>query len=339
MKRNILFSLISIFFLAITVQSCGSKSGEVRINDEINVDTKKQVAELNNKLFKSIMASDTNAVRALLSPELIKKAGGKIDKLIKSTSVTFNAKEFEVKDEYYTKHPVKDAPDTLFSKKGNDNDYLVTYKAMNEEMYTSVLVSKGLFVNCLVLAVYGKYNNEWKVNVLQIGEYSINGKTAQDYYKEATKLNERGELVDASNMMVLTSQLANPAGDFFKYRNEDALRAFYDKLMASANEIYKFPVTIKDVKTAPQIFSVSPQLLTDEGQTGVFPLIRYVSKIDLVNTTALKAENDSIQKAIGALFLGIEKNNRYIFYQAVNATAGGQTSTKHYGFIQKTAGN
>jgi hypothetical protein len=337
MKRNILFSIVAFFLFAVALQSCSSKSSDVKVNDEINADTKKQISELNDKLFKSIMADDINAVKALLSPELIKKAGGKIDTLVKSTAVTFKAKEFDLLDEFYSKHKIKEAADTLLTRKGNDNDYLVTYKAMNEEMYASVLVSKGLFVNCLILAVYGKYNNEWKVNVLQIGEYSIDGKTAQDYYKEATKLNERGELVDASNMMVLASQLANPAGDFFKYRNETAMRAFYDKLMASANDIYKFPVVVKDVKTAPQIFSVSPQLLSDEGQSGVFPIIRYVSKIDLNNTAALKAENDALQKAIGALFLGIDKNNEYIFYQAVNATAGGQTSAKHYGFIQKTA--
>ena len=339
MKRNILFNIAAILFFAIAIQSCSSNSGDVKINSEINADIKKQVRELNDKLFKAIMANDIHTVRELLSPELTKKAGGKIDTLVKSTSVTFNAKQFDVKDEFYIKRQIHPDPDTLLSKAGNDNDYLVNYKAVNSEMYTSVLVSKGLFVNCLILAVYGKYGNDWKINVLQIGEYSIDGKTAQDYYKKAIILNDRGELVDASNMMVLTSQLANPAGDFFKYRNESSMKAFYDKVMSSANDIYKFPVVVKDVKTAPQIFSVSPQLLSDEGQSGIFPLIRYVSKIQLDNTADLKAENDAIQKAIGALFLGIEKNNRFIFYQAVNATPSGQTSAKHFGFIQRTAGN
>lgn len=285
------------------------------------------------------MSGDTAGVKTLCSDELVKKADKKIGQLILSTAAAFNAREFEVMDEFYSSHPVNAQADTLSSNRGNANDYLVTYKATTQETYTALLVTKGQIINCLILAIYGKYGDRWKVNVLQVGEFVIDNKTAQDYFRDANRFFDQGQIVDASNAMELTSQLALPAGDFFRYRNEAQMRGFDGKLSETAFKIYNYPLTMKDVSTGPQIYEVIPQVVSDKEKQGVFPLIKYVTKIDLDNIAGLKAENDVMQKAISALFLGIDKNNKYILYQAVNATADGMTSVRHYGFVQKTTKN
>ncbi len=340
MKKNFLFSILAVIVFAVVIQSCGSGNDSTIntwANDKIDTEIKKQVGQLNDKLFKAIMASDVNTVRAMLSDQLLEKGAEKIDTLVNSAGKSFSAKAYDVMDEYYTKHHIKKDPDTLAIQNGTDNDYLVAYKAMNEEMYVSVLVSKNLPVNCLVLVVYGKYGNEWKVNILQIGEFTIDGKNSQAFYKLARKYYDQGDLLDAANMMVLTSQLATPAGDFFKYQNEDTLKNFYFKVTEDANKIYSFPYPVKDIKTIPQIFSITPQFVADQGQQGIYPMIKYRSAIKLTDVDAIKTENKALQDIIGKVFPGIIQNNKFILYKAYNSTPDGKVPGDNYNFIQKTS--
>jgi cell division protein FtsB len=333
MKRNVL-SVLLVFCIIITLVSCHSGDNGIWKNTEIDSGLRSQIAALNKKLFTSIMAKDINGVKALLSDKLVQKSGTKLDTLVYTSAQSFNAKDYDVLDEYYTKHHVKADPDTLSPKKTGDDNYMVSYKAMNAEMYTSLLVTKGLPVNCLILAVYGKYGNDWKINVLQIGEYSIENKIAPDYYKIAQQQYANGSLVDASNTMIITSQLASPAGEFFKYTKEDTMKIFYSSIINKANNLFQFPVVMSWVDTKPKIFSVSPQYIEEASHRGIFPLIKYKTSIKLTDTTALRAENDAIQKHIGDLFKGIDQNKKYILYQAFNEMEGGKVPAKHYGFIQ-----
>jgi hypothetical protein len=333
MKKQI--PLILFTFLAITFfQSCKEPATGFWMNDKINSDVKKQIAELNNKLFKGIMNKDINAVKSLLSPELLKRSGTKLDTLVNNTGQIYNAKEYELLDEFYTKHHIGNFIDSLKTNKGDSTDYVITYRAMNEEMCTSVIVTKNLPVNCLILAVYGKYGSNWKLNVLQIGEYSIFNKIAPDYYKTAKELYRNGSVLDAANLLVITSQLGSPVGDFFHYRNEDAMRMLFSTVLDDANNKFKFPVTISQLKTMPQIFSVSPQYTGDAANQGIVPLIKYKTNIKLTDTVALKAENKDLQSVIGVVFKGVDQNNKAIFYQAYNL-ADGKPNNQHYGFIQK----
>jgi hypothetical protein len=326
--------IIFIFTVIVFLQCCKQPPTVFNINGDINSDTKNQITELNKKLFKSIMDKDANSVKLLLSPELLKRSGNRLDTLVNNTGQIYHATEYDVLDEFYTKHHIGNFIDSLNTNKGDSSDYVITYRAMNEEMYTSVIITKNLPVNCLILAVYGKYGNDWKLNVLQIGEYSIFNKTAFDYYKISKELYANGSVLDAANMLVITSQLGNPVGDFFHYKNEDTMRIFFSTVLDDANNKFKFPVTISQLKTMPQIFEVSPQYTGDKANEGIVPLIKYKSSIKLTDTVALKAENKDIQSVIGIVFNGIDKNNKMILYQAYNL-AEEKPNSKHYGFIQK----
>ncbi|HWZ36481.1 MAG TPA: hypothetical protein VNW51_09995 [Mucilaginibacter sp.] len=333
MKKSIIYLFAALLTTAM-FQGCKSKGG-AKVNDEINSDTRAKIAELNKKLFNGITTDNVNAVRALLSPDLIKKNGSELDMVIDRCSKRYPAKDFEILDEYLSSGLKKSDNDTVRSARGNDNDYTIGFQAMNDEMYTSLLITKGLTVNGAILAVYGKYGNDWKINILQMGDYSIAGKNAVDYYKEAQALYSKGNLADATDMIIITSQLVSPAGNYFSYKNESDMRILFSKVVDEANATFRLPIVISQVKTAPQIFQMSPQVVEEVGHQGVFPLIKYKSGIKLTDTVALKAENQALQQSIGAIFKGIDQNNQYILYQAYNETSEGKAEAKHYGFIQK----
>jgi len=332
MKKNIIF-LITAALFSIALQGCTGNNA--KINNDIDNDTRAAIAALNKKLVDAITSGNVEAVRALVSPDLIKRSGTNLDTVILRCSKRYPAKDFEILDEYLSTGLKKKENDTIKSQHGNDNDYAIGFRAMNDEMYTSVLITKGLTVNGLILAIYGKYDNDWKINILQMGDYSIAGKNAVDYYKSAQGLYSKGNLVDATDMMIITSQLGSPGGTYFAYKNESALKIFCSKVIDEANATYRLPVIVSNVKTRPEIFSMSPQVVEEPAYQGVFPIIRYKSSIKLADSVALKAENQALQQSIGSLFKGIDQNNQYILYQAYNEMPSQKSDNKHYGFIQK----
>lgn len=337
MKRDLTltYSLLLSVFLGI---GCNIGTSGTSKDESINKDIRNQISTLDNKLFEAIRTKNIPGVKNLLSPGLISTAGSSIDTLINKVGGALSPAGYSIINEFYVRNTAVDIPNTVFSGLGsNRNDYAVSYKALNIEMYVSVIKSKTNPTSALVLAIYGRYGNDWKINILRIGEYSLLGKTAPDYYEDAVKLYNSGDILDAVNKMFLANQLGEPGGDQMRYQNTDKMKDFYSKMLKTVNATYKFPLTVTEVKTHPQIFYIYPQYIGEPGHEGVYPALRYLSTIKLDDTIALKAENQELQKSIGKVFKGINQNNDVILYQAYNEIPNNTNirTIHHYGFVQK----
>ena len=317
------------------LQSCHFGTSGTWANDRIDQSVRNQIDVLNKKLFESIASKDVAGTKQLMSPMLLEKSGKSIDTIVNTFGDNFKGATYEILDEYYTKNTNTKVTNTLFPTRKTSNDYIIQYLALNEEMYVSLLVSKDLPVNFAILAIYGKYNDGWKINILQLGQYSILGKTAPEYYSNALSQYNKGNLIDAADLIIMAGQIAHPDGTYFKYKNEDDMQAFYSKLLKEANTKYHFPLTLDNIKSKPLIFSINPQLIEKGVDKGIFPIVGYKSTIALSDTVALKAENKAIQQTIAEIFQGIDTEG-YVIYQAFNQIPDGKTLVKHYGFIQKT---
>ncbi|MDB5145022.1 MAG: hypothetical protein JWQ66_3735 [Mucilaginibacter sp.] len=271
----------------------------------------------------------------MMSSILLENSGNKIDSIANIMGPALTGAGYEIIDEYYTKNTTTKVPNTVMGLNGNNKDYLLTYLALNEEMYVSVLKTTKSISNTLLIAIYGKYGNDWKLNIMQFGQYNVLNKTAPDYYTNALKLYKAGDVLDAADMMLIASQIANPGGLYFKYKNEEEMKTFYSKVVKEANTVYKFPITVAEIKTKPIILGVNPQVITETGREGIYPAINYKSEITLTDTAALRVENDALQKAIGGIFKMIDKNNNHILYQAFNQLPDGKTQLHTYRFVQK----
>lgn len=334
MKKHLAPLLLALFACAI-FQSCHIGGNGTWVNDHIDENVRTEIHALNKKLFQAFMAKDVAAGKLLMSDALLAQTGNKFDTIINAVGESFKASDYEVIDEYYTKNTTTNINNAVFSNKGNTNDYTVNYLALNKEMYVSLLAPKGLTVNCLILAIYGKYDDGWKVNIMHVGEYTILGKTAPDFYSDALKLYSKGSVIDAANTMFMAAELRAPGDKYLTYKNEPQMQAFYNKMVDEANTKYTFPVNLAQVKTQPKVFAIAPQFLGEGPYRGVFPIVRYQSAINLNDTVALKAENNAIQKVIGGVFKGIDEDKAYVIYQAFNQMPDGKTLVKHFGFIQK----
>jgi hypothetical protein len=191
-------------------------------------------------------------------------------------------------------------------------------------------------VNIAVLAIYGKYSDGWKINILSANNYDILGKTAPEYYAIALGSYHKGDTIDAADNITMAAQVVRPGGKNFAYDDEEDMKSFYTSMVAEANANYHFPIVVKQIKTQPKIFAVNPQLIDSGEYKGAFyPIVKYKSAISFRDTTALRVENVALQKIIGTIFKGITKNKKIIIYRAFNELSDGKTPVKYYGFVQR----
>jgi len=320
-----------LFVIIVTIfglQSCIGGSG-VWENDHIEEVKRNQISTLNGKLFKAIVDNDVDGVKALASDKLLEAAGTDLDKLIDQVRSSFKADNYRILNEYNVKNSATGIANAVSSGISGDNDYVVSYQALNEEMYVSLIVPNSLDHEILITAIYGKYENEWKINILQFGQYTMFNKTAPDYYKLAKASYDKSYLVDAVNFASLAMQLLKPASKFFQFQKEKEITEFHEMVMKEVNSKYQFPLTLDNVDTKPKVFRIFPEM----GVDGFFPMVYYLSGINLSDTTALKIENKKVREEVGRLFTGIDQDKKFVFYWAFNTMPDGKTPVEHYGFI------
>lgn len=303
-------------------------------NKNIDQDVKDEIAVLNKELFKMITTGHAKGVKKLMSDASVKTYGLQVDTLVKSFSA-LKAKDYRVLDEYYVKNPDEVSNVTLKSNREDNNDYLLNFVAINTKTYVSVLVTTGLPLNCMILAIYGKYGDAWKLNILRAGNYSAMDQTASDHYESALKHYQNNNYIDAVDMIVMASILASPGGDKFEYLNNTQMKELYRSVLKEASSVYHFPFVVNSVKSKPQIFAIGPQFESVREPYGIFPAVKYKTSIPLADTNALKAENKELQKVIGVIFKGIDKNKPGIIYQVYNKFPDDSTAVDRYTIVQK----
>ena len=168
---------------------------------------------------------------------------------------------------------------------------------------------------------------------MQLGNYSFMGKTAPDYFNLAKSCYDKSYLIDAINYMKIAKEYSRPVNDFFEYKKEKEMQTFKDKIVKEANEKYILPIVLDKIDSKPSVFCIIPKMIDE----GFFPMVCYLTNIKLTDTIALKSENEKIKKIIGQIFTGIDKDKKYIFYQAFNEIPDEKSDNQPngYGFVEK----
>ena len=326
--KKILLVILAVSFLT------GCKLGTFKMwkNDNIDSKKKEQIKALNDKLFLAITSNDVASIKELISDKLLEKSGSNLEQLIYQVSISFQSDNYRVLDEYNVINSKINMNTTLPANLSNDNDYVLKYVALNKESYVSLLLPTGLNNDLLFTVIYGKYGNQWKINILQFGQYSLFGKTAPEYYKLAKEKYEKSHLIDAINYIEISRQCLRPsASELFQYQKEKDINEFYEKVMKEIHSKFTLPLTLENIKTKPKIFRIYPEMIDE----GIFPMVFYLSEISLKDTMSLKFENEKVKMEVSKLFTGIDKDKKYVFYSVFNEFPNDNKKVERYGFIDK----
>lgn len=315
----------------IGLQSCNLGASKTWKNNKIESRLRNEIDDLDKKVLSAINTNDLEALKKLMSTELLEISGHEMEELLLQVSNVMKSDEYQIIDQYHVENTTSGIANTVMSGISGTDDYAIQYQALNDEMFLSLIVPKNGLDEFLITNIYGKYPDGWRLNILQFGQYRINGKTATQLYQQATEEYEKGHLLDAANNMFLSSQVANPANKYWRYQKEDEMKAFYEKAIEDATKQFALPLTISEIESKPQIINVFPQGMHE----GYFPAVEYLTTLDLVDTTKIKAENNAIHNLIGEIFKGIDQENELILYKAFNQMPDGKTEVPTYRFVKE----
>ena len=324
MRINSLYvSLVAILLTACTFS--GTKK-----DDHIDPGIKTQMHALNSKLIEGLNENNPDKIFSICSDKLLEKKDD-LKNLMQLVKGSLKINDFEILNEFYQKNAAANINTQVLTGRANNHDYVISYEALNKEMYVSVGYFKDDLYERSITFIYGKSGDDWKLNIINIGVLKIEKKDAFDWYQTAKSNLNKGYLIDAICNMGIANQLLRPANQLWQYQNEKEILEFGQKLNTQAYGKYTFPLTVDYVNSKPQIFRIIPQGMKD----GYFPLILYTTSINLNDTTRLSKECDEIHERVGEFFNGIKVNNKMIFYRAYKSIPNGNESVEQYGFIRK----
>jgi hypothetical protein len=321
------FKLFGFLILILTLQGCGPDKPGIYRNEQIKSGKRDDFHALNALLFDGLKANDAKRLGTIMAKEFIDDRSKFRTVELLSNRVKEN-NSYDLLDEFYIINDMKGH--TISVNDRGINNYKVDYDTLSREMYIAFFVPKANANRWMITATYCKYEYGWKLNKLDINKYTINGKTAPELFKSAKEEYAKNYLVDATNAAELALDCLKPSTGW-QYPEEKDVSKFYDQAKDRLDKKYDFPYALKQVNTQPQIFRVFNQ----NGPDGVFPIVYYLSDINLKDTVALKRENANIKKVIGNVMPGINKDKKYVFYSIFNQMPDGTRTFDHYDLTDK----
>jgi hypothetical protein len=322
-----LFKLFSYLLIIVCLQSCSTEVGIWR-NEQINQSKLDDLHQLNRQVFECLKSNNTKKLESYLSKELLDdrytlQAVGTLNNALQRDS-------FMRLDEYYVQNKYILA-DTITVKNNGINNYSLIYPGTAQEMYINLLVPKTNTPNrSMITIIYAHYDYGWKVSTLDINPYLLNGKTAPELFQLAKKEYDSGYLLSAANTITQATTCTRP-NSIWKYAIEDGLYKFFDKATGEANNKYHYPIILNEVSTRPRIIRIYNKTTNE----GTYPIICYLTKINLKDVAAIERENNEIKKKIGLVMPGIDKNKTLLHYAAYNEMMSNKASVPHYDITDK----
>ena len=139
---------------------------------------------------------------------------------------------------------------------------------------------------------------------------------------------EKGYFVDAADNLLIANQCLKPANEIFKYKKEEEVKAYYDKVMKETLSRYNLPLTLENIPSKPKVFSIYPQM--KEGR--YYNTFRYLSSINMDDSIALEKENKKVRIEVKRIFTGVGIYKKITLYQAFNEMPVDNNPIKYYGF-------
>lgn len=299
--------------------------------NEIDPELKANISVIDNTIIEAIRENDSQQIKLIVSSNLQKVMGDTLDSWLKTAQPIAINNNFKSLNQFYLKTTKKNMSSSVTSSLNDKNSYNVNIQSPSDEIFISILTQESGLDKPLILYIYGKYSDEWKVDVLHIGHYQINGQTAPELYEKAKSNYDKGYFIDALINMSLSIKVLKPGGAYWQYQSQNDMEAFYKTVLDKVKNTYPQPIVIDKIKSKPQILGTFPIGV----KQGYFPLITYLTKININDQQKLKEENDLIHQHIGEIFKGIDQDKKYIVYRAYNEMPSTNKETKYFGFIHE----
>jgi len=306
------FKLLALVCLVFSLQACSPPKPGVYKDDQISSGQRSDFHELNKTALNYIKANSLKELQLMMSKEMIDNPGNEHMVELMSNRLTDNP--YDIVEEYYvvSKHKAK-LNDSLPASGTDVNRHSLKYDTSATETYCVFLAPKQSDNKYLISLVYAKLSYGWKITQMDLAQYTANGKTGPELVQLAKEEYDKKYLVNAVNNMSLAMKCLNPSV-VWEYPDTKATGDFYSQVLDEANKKVRYPLILSQLPTRPMVLSISMQ----RNDTWSAPAIWYMTHISIKDTNEVKKENLQIRKALRKLLPGIDKDNKYVLYDAFN---------------------
>jgi hypothetical protein len=304
------FKLLAVVCLVFSLQACSPPKPGVYKDDQISSGQRSDLHDLNKSALNYIKANSLKELQLMMSKEMLGNSGN--EHLVELMSNRLTDNPYDIVEEYYVvgKHKAKDS----LAASGTDvNRHVLKLDTSANETYYVFLAPKKSDNKYMISLVFAKLSYGWKITQMDLAEYTINGKTAPELAQLARQEYDKKYLVNAVNNMSLAVKCSNPSV-LWAYPDLNANGEFYSKVLDEANKKYRYPMTLEQLPTRPMVLSISMQ----RNDTWTAPEIWYMTHISIKDTNEVKKENLQIRKLLSKMLPGIDKDNKYVLYDAFN---------------------
>lgn len=281
-----------------------------RHNDKINNYLLKQINDINNNIVNNIANNKAHKMCDLLPVEKKEVFCEPLLKTSQNIAQLLSKYDFKKTNDYHVKYSGKGKKTFSLPSTNHQIYYIQGGFLKHGEKYIITMESSGNLTDYIIIIIYEKYNNIWKLNTIQVQNTSYGGKNIEDWYNNSYILYNNGHYYLAYLNILMTRKIVNSL--FIRYNIENKIAELYEKCQNEYNK-YKFPLHIKS-NSNPVIIDIIPQFIKNE----MYPLIKYVTKFDLKNGEIIEHEVHEMLPYINELFPGLSSYGRYLIFRAYN---------------------
>lgn len=330
LNRLILMKWNKGIYLLIMIFLCNCNSKITEKNDEINVNLRKEIHLLKNQIIDGFVENQPEKILSI-STEAFKNTAEEISKTdIYGPNYLIDKGDFLIMDEYYQKNLVKGIQTTISSGESDTHDYFLSIIPSASEIYVSIGYFDVDNIQAGLGLVFVKQKEKWLLHYLNSGILRIAHKDVIDWFEEAQHDYEKGYWCNVVMKLGIVKQLLDKNKLLFKYKEENKIRKKAQEIFENVKGKIILPLEVTEVETNPSIFNVVPRI---EGDT-LYPLIKYVTKINSQDTILLNQECCSLHKIVSKLYPGIDTNIQRIFYQVFSSTPNNERENFCYSFVK-----
>lgn len=311
--RKVILILFSIFTLFLTSCSFGAGitgAGVVNIthNDEINKKILDSVKSLDDQVLDDLKNNNLDKIRDISSEGLKKleeSNKGEFDNIPKS----IKDKSFEYQDRYYCE--ASKVGKTNFEINTKDSLYSIDLEVASKEMFISLIKSNSKSDDYILVLVYIKEQEQWKLNALNWGSYSFDGMNAVDLYEKAKSLDSKGYKIPAAIYLKLSDSVLTPI-QYLHYKREKEVTDYINQMTQYFKSRNQYPEELKNYSNI-KIYGLDAKYIDG---SGIVPFIKYTTNTDLDNKDAIEKEANNINGDVTNLYQGMKENFNNIVYEA-----------------------
>lgn len=289
--------------------SAGSYTVVTQINNEIDQEINSEIENISSSIIESIKTQNNQSLTNFLSQKLLALENFDLESFTKQLNSFLTGNTFITKDQYYSRlaDVKEDSMATIIGSLDEDKFIINNLKFHNNESYNLFLTSTNPGPQYLLFMSFSKYGNDWKANIIQLGNYSLIGETAPILYKRSKNLYERGHITSSALLNIALNNLLRPA-PFLQYKNEAEYKNFIKSTSNKISENYNFPIKLASI----DIIGLNFHFITKDG---IMPVILYLTDTEF-NKVLLKKEIQENKEKLLEAFPFIDQDFKYAFMRA-----------------------